>query len=177
MEQEINEILSVLIDEDIIEYKCFDLLKEKLKENHHFREIIKIGIKAGLVSKFPRDLFDRVCEQNIRARFEPVQLFIDGANIGSCTTMSKLVSYSLDNCDICGGTLDILEGTKNSVAGSHTWISYRGIAIDTSLMISVNEKFTKQFGYIEENRYNPNIDPIYRAAKDYATDKDLRRKK
>ena len=177
MEKEINEILKFLIDDDLIRFKCFDLLKQKLIEDSSFRDKIIQGIKNGMISKFPRDLFDKVCDQNIRAPFKPIQIFVDGANIGNCTVMSKMVSYSLNSCDICGGTLNVLENTKNSPDGRHTWISYKGNVIDTSLMILINEKMIKELGYTEENRYNPNRDNIYKAAKEYANDKSFKRNK
>ena len=65
MNQEINEILKLLIDKDLIDFKCFDILKQKLAEDISFREKIKEGIQTGKISKFPRDLFDDVCNQNI----------------------------------------------------------------------------------------------------------------
>ena len=176
MNQEINEILKLLIDKDLIDFKCFDILKQKLAEDISFREKIKEGIQTGKISKFPRDLFDDVCNQNIRAPFKPIQIFMDGANIGNCTIMSKMISYSLDYCEICGGTLKLLIGTKNSPDGRHTWISYNGNIIDPTLMIQINEQFIDEFGYIEENRYNPNKDSIYRASKEYANDINIKSK-
>ena len=101
---------------------------------------------------------------------------MDGANIGNCTIMSKMISYSLDYCEICGGTLKPLIGTKNSPDGRHTWISYNGNIIDPTLMIQINEQFIDEFGYIEENRYNPNKDSIYRASKEYANDINIKSK-
>jgi len=177
MEQEINGILKFLIDDDLISFKCFDLLKQKLKEDSSFRERIKQGIQSGAITGFPRDLFDRVCKQNIRAPFEPIQIFIDGANIGNCTGMSKMISYSLDYCNICGGTLKPLIGTKNSPDGRHTWILYDGYVIDPSLMIQIKEESINDLGYVEENRYNPNKDHIYQAAKEYANDNNINKSK
>ena len=139
MDSKINELLKELIDEDIIDYKCFDLLKSKLMEDINFLDTIINGVQNGLIAKFPRELFDKVCDQNIRAPFEPIQLFIDGANIGNCTIMSKIISYSLNYCDICGGTLKPLIGTKNSPDGRHTWVSFNRTIIDPSLMIQINE--------------------------------------
>ncbi len=168
MDSEIKSILEFLIDEDIFEYKCFDILKEKLITDKEFRETIKKGIEKGKIKKFPRELFDKVCNQNIRAPFDMVQIFIDGANLGNCTKMSLMVSYSLPECEICGGTLDILKGTKNSEDGSHTWISYNGWIIDTSLMITISESIKEELHYNEENRYNPNIDEYYIVSKEYS---------
>ena len=181
MDQEVQEILKFLIDEDLMDFKCFDILKEKLQTDLQFRETVKKGISEGLIDKFPRELFDKICEQNIRAPFEPIQIFIDGANLGNCTIMSKMISYSLPAPDLCGGTLKVLEGTKNSPDGSHTWVSYRTsvkeqpIIIDPSLMIMIRENFSKEFGYVEENRYDPRIDRYYNAAKDFANDKSIKR--
>ena len=177
MDNEINTILKFLIYDDMMDFKCFNVLKEKLNEDKQFREKVKEGIKAGLITKFPRDIIDNFNELNIRAPFKPIQILIDGANIGTCTYMSKLVSYSLSSCYICGGTLKVLEGTQNSPDGRHTWISYNGNILDTTLMIQINEKFKEQLGYTEENRHNPNIDPIYSSAKEFANDKSINRKR
>ena len=91
--------------------------------------------------------------------------------------MSKIISYSLEYCDICGGTLNPLIGTKNSPDGRHTWVSFNRTIIDPSLMIQINEDYMKELGYSEENRYNPNTDSVYRAAKEYANDSNLKPKK
>ncbi len=175
MNKEIEDILSILVDADLVDFKCFDILKEKLKDDN-FRNFVKENIKKGLIKKFPRELFDAVCKQNIRAPFEPIKIFIEGANIGNCTIMSKLISYSLDSCYICGGTLEALRGTKNSPDGRHTWISVGRDIIDPSLMIVVDESIASMIGYTEENRYNPNLDQRYNAAKDYANDQEIRKK-
>lgn len=174
--EEIQDILEQLIDFDIIDFKCFDLLKEKLKNNEEFRNLIVEGINNGSIKKFPRNVLDEFNELNLRTPFEPIQIFIDGANLGACTTMSKLVSYVFPYCEICGGTVRYLIGTKNSDNGEHTWISYYGRIIDTTFMIEINENYKEQLGYNEENRYNPNIDPIYGAAKDNARDKRQNKK-
>ena len=175
MTQEVIDILNYLIDRDLFDYKCFDVLKELLVKNTDFREKIRYGINQNFISKFPRDLFDKVCTQNIRAPFLPVQIFIDGANIGNCTNMSMMISYSLPACDICGGSLSFLRNTKNSPDGCHTWISCNGNVIDPTLMIQVSERYVYQLGYVEENRYNPNLDSIYSSSKDYANDISINR--
>ena len=174
MDSEIKDILEFLIDKDIFEYKCFDILKEKIITDEKFRDKIKEGIKNNKIKKFPRELFDQVCSQNIRAPFEMIQIFISGANIGNCTKTSMIVSYSLSECEICGGTLDILKGTKNSEDGSHTWISSKGWIIDTSLMITISESIKKELNYNEENRYDPNYNEYYRISKDFANDQSFK---
>ena len=173
---EIQDILEQLIDFDIIDFKCCDLLKEKLTNDEEFRNLIVEGINNGTVKKFPRKVIDDFNELNIRSPFDPIMLFIDGANLGACTTMSKFVSYEFNNCDICGGTVKYLVGTKNSDNGEHTWISYNTWIIDTTFMIAIKETAKEKFGYNEENRYNPNLDPIYSTAKYTARDKDLNKK-
>ena len=128
-----------------------------------------------MISKFPRDLFDKVCNLNLRAPFAPVQLFIDGANIGNCTNMSLIVSYAMSRVDICGGVLKVLENTANSLDGSHTWISSKGKIIDTSLMIEIDESIANELGYVEQNRYNPNMDPVYSSSKEFAKDSSIKK--
>ena len=39
----------------------------------------------------------------------------------------------------------------------------------------LSKDYVKYFGYTLENRYNPNIDPIYVNAKEFTNDKSLRR--
>ncbi len=104
--------------------------------------------------------------------FEDV--FIDGANIGYCTVASKQLSYSLDKCYICGGILPILKGTKNSIDGSHTWITHNNEIIDTTLMLIINKEYERKLGYIEQNKYDPNFDPIYLATKEFTNDDNLK---
>ena len=169
MENEIEDILEILIDKDLINFKCFDLLKEKLRSDIQFRKTIKSGIKKGFIKKFPRDLFEKICNQNVRIDIEPIQIFAEGYNIGNCTFMSQMIGYSLDGIYMCGGKLPLLNGTKNSPDGRHTWISYLGNIIDSTLMIVISEKFAFELGYLEEKRYEPE-GHIYNIAKDYAND-------
>ena len=42
-------------------------------------------------------------------------------------------------------------------------------------MLIINDKYASELGYIEETRYNPNSDPVYLAAKDFATDSSIRK--
>ena len=105
-----------------------------------------------------------------------VDVFIDGNNQGYCTVCAKQVSYSLDTCYICGGILPILKGTSNCPDGSHTWIEYQDKIIDTTLMLIIDNSLKNDLGYIEENRYNPNNDPVYSAAKEFTNDASLRKR-
>ena len=113
--------------------------------------------------------------QNIRGINSFEDVFIDGANLGYCTVAAKQLSYSLNTCYICGGVLPILAGTNNCPDGSHTWISADSKVIDTTLMLIIDENYSKSIGYIEENRYNPNVDPIYLATKEWTNDKGIKK--
>ena len=86
------------------------------------------------------------------------------------------MSYSLDTCEICGGILPILKGTTNCPEGNHTWIEYQNAIIDTTLMLVIDKEYSKQLGYIEENRYNPNNDRIYSATKEFTNDTTIKRR-
>ena len=48
-------------------------------------------------------------------------------------------------------------------------------SLDTTFMLVIAKDYVKYFGYTLENRYNPNIDPIYVNAKEFTNDKSLRR--
>ena len=95
--------------------------------------------------------------------------------IGYCTVASKQVSYSFNSCYICGGILPLLIGTRNCTDGSHTWIECDGKVIDTTLMLIMSKRYANMLGYIEENRYDPNLDPIYRATKEFTNDSNLKK--
>ena len=43
-------------------------------------------------------------------------------------------------------------------------------------MLDINLEYKDILGYIEENRYNPNIDPTYCDAKEFANDSSLRKR-
>ena len=164
-----------LIDEERYDYKCFEELK-RLLNDEKYKEIIIKGYLDGKISGFDKEMWNKIHSQNIRRIDNFEDVFKDGMNIGYCTVCSKQLSYSFDNCYICGGVLPLLKGTTNSIDGSHTWIEKDGKIIDTTLMLIIDKSLSKELGYIEENRYNPNNDPIYRSAKDFATDINLKSK-
>ena len=168
----------MLIDQDKSEYKCFDTLKNLLDQNEDFQNVVTDGFLNGEITGFSEELWNKLDKQNIRARGVNsfLEVFRDGANIGYCTVCAKQVSYSLDHCYICGGVLPILIGTANCVDGSHTWIESDDKIIDTTLMLVMDKKYAQKIGYIEENRYNPNLDPIYSATKDFTLDSNFRKK-
>ena len=155
--------------------KNLKLLNVIRKENlWKFANIIKKGIREGKITKFSAELWDKIRNQNIRRINSFEDVFMDGANLGYCTVASKQLSYSLNHCFICGGTLPILRNTPNCIDGSHTWISSNGKIIDTTLMLIIDEDFSSEIGYKEENRYNPNLDPIYVATKEWTNDITLK---
>lgn len=165
----------MLITESRKEYKCFLELKKLLNENKDFKKIVEDGINKGLIRGFDEELWKKIFSQNIRGISNFVNVFRDGANLGYCTVASKQLSYSLDDCFIVGGVLPLLEGTVNCEDGSHTWIVYNGEIIDTTLMLIIKEEYATKLGYIEENRYNPNLDPIYLATKEFTNDVNLKK--
>ena len=156
-------------------YKCYDILRGKLLDEN-FCNKIKKGIESNKVFGFTDELWKMIENQNLRAPFSFIDVFKDGANKKYCTVAAKQLSYSFDTCYICGGILPILAGTDNCKDGSHTWIDKDGYVIDTSLMLIIEENFAKELGYVEENRYNPNLDSIYRAAKEFTNDNSLKAK-
>lgn len=150
------ELLDLLIDIDKKEYKCYSELLKLLSQNQEFKNAIVQGVKEGKIRRFDEELWEKIRTQNIRAINNFEDVFIDGTNIGYCTVASKQLSYSLDDCYICGGVLPILKGTENCDDGSHTWILHNSEIIDTTLMLIIDKDYAEKIGYIEENRYNPN---------------------
>ena len=160
------DVLNFLIDDDKKDYKCFDTLRELTQKNEVFRDRLTDGYFSAKVEGFSADIWEKISKQNIRRINNFTDIFVDGANIGYCTVASKQLSYSFDNCYICGGVVPFLAGTKNCDDGSHTWLVDNGKVYDTTLMLVIDEKFAKEsLGYNEENRYNPNTDKFYSAAK------------
>ena len=165
-------IFNYLIDEDKINYKCYDELKKLILSNKGFQNKVE-----GKIKKFPQELWEKIKNQNIRGINSFEDVFIDGANIGYCTVAAKQLSYSLNNCLLCGGVLPILKGSINCPDGSHTWILYNHKIIDTTLMLIIDEEYAKILGFQEENRYNPDLDPIYRSTKLFTNDTSLKKSK
>lgn len=172
-----NEIEKALITEDTYDYKCYDELKRLIRENKDFYNTLREGLLTNHVHGFPIELWDKIRSQNIRRIRSFEDVFIEGANIGYCTVASKQLSYSFNYCYLCGGVLPILQGTKNCPNGNHTWIVSESKIIDTTLMLIIDESFASKFGYVEENRYNPNLDAVYIAAKDFALDSSVHSKR
>lgn len=173
---EISKIIELLSNQDKKEYKCYNLLKFLLENNEEFKEIILKGISENEIQGFSDDLWEKIYNQNIRNIDNFDDVWRNGTNIGYCTVAAKQLSYSLDKCFICGGILPILKGTDNCPDGSHTWIELDGNIIDTSLMLIISKNYAKKIGYIEQNKCNPNTDPIYCATKEFTNDKSLKKK-
>jgi len=168
------EIEKMLISKERYNYRCFDVLKQLLNENEKFRTTIVNGISNGQVTGFSDGLWEKIKSQNIRVIDNFEDVFRDGANIGYCTVASKQLSYSLNSPFLCGGVLPLISGTKNSPDGSHTWIYEDGKVIDTTLMLVMSSEFADKIGYVEENRYDPSIDPTYLSAKEFTLDSSLK---
>jgi len=168
------EPISLLVDDDKKDYRCYSELIRLSHENQNFRETLISGLNEGKIRGFDEQLWEKIRSQRVRRIDNFEDVFIDGANIGYCTVASKQLSYSLNDCYLCGGTLPLLEGTKNCEDGSHTWILYNNEIIDTTLMLIVKCDYMEKIGYKEQNRYNPNIDPIYSATKDFTNDRNIK---
>ena len=174
-----DEIQKNIIRKGTEKYKCYDILKHLLSTNEEFRNIIVNGVKDGKVHGFSDELWDKLNKQNLRFRginsFDDI--FRNGFNLGYCTPCAKQVSYSFENCFICGGILPVLRGTDNCPNGEHTWIESNDKIFDTSLMLVIDSNLRETLGYIKENEYNPNDNPIYQASKAFTNDSSLKKKK
>lgn len=175
---DINVIFDCICRSGTKNYKCYNILKDLLLNNSDFRGIIERGIKENKIFGFSDELWKKLNNQNLRFRginsFDDI--FRNGFNLGYCTPCAKQVSYSLGTCEICGGVLPILIGTNNCPNGDHTWIEYDGKIIDTSLMLIIDLEYKSLIGYIEKNRYNPNQDVTYCAAKEFTNDSSFKKK-
>lgn len=158
-------------------WHCYDTLRQLLDSNEEFKNILIENILENNITGFSNELWKKLKTQNIRVA--GINSFLDvlkdGYNQGYCTVASKQVSYSLNNCYICGGTLPILSGTINCPDGSHTWIEQDDWIIDTTLMLFIKAKVKNKFGYNEENRYNPTVDAIYNSTKKFVNDRSFSR--
>lgn len=171
-----DEILKAIVDEKRKDYKCFDMLKRYLNSDSEFQEFVRNGILTNRIYGFDEELWNKIDSLNVRSNVSFEGAFALGLNEGNCTKFSRYLSYCFPCPDICGGTLPILVGSKNSEDGRHTWVVNRGMIYDTSLMLIMEEGYAKKgLKYNEENRYNPNLDHSYTASKEFATDNKLNR--
>lgn len=173
---DMDKILSSLIDEKRKSYKCFSMLKYYYDNDPEFAEFIRNGVLSGKVIGYDDELWNKMASLNVRDSINFEEAFGEGFNVGNCTKFSRYLSYCFSYPQICGGTLPLIKGSKNSPDGRHTWISFKGMIYDTSLMLIMEEAYAKKgLKYDEENRYNPNFSPSYSVAKDFATDRNFRR--
>ncbi len=163
------------IDPSFRHYKGFDFIKKIASTNEEFAKVLKEALVNDKAYFFGSEIFDELRAQNIRTMKNAEDIFIEGYNEGGCTSCAIQLSYSYPSCEIAGGILTPIIGTKNSEDGRHTWIVKDKEIIDTSLMLVFDEKLAKDFGYNEENRYNPNRDKLYVAAKQFTNDRNLRK--
>ncbi len=171
-----DKILSSLIDEKRKSYKCFSMLKYYYDTNPEFAEFIKNEVASGKIFGYDEKLWNKMAALNVRNPINFEEAFGEGFNEGNCTKFSKYLSFCFSYPQICGGTLPLIKGSKNSPDGRHTWMCYGGMIYDTSLMLIMDEAYAKKgLKYDEENRYDPNYDRSYSAAKEFANDKSIRR--
>ncbi|MDD2505551.1 MAG: hypothetical protein PHF21_04725 [Bacilli bacterium] len=172
-----DEILNTLYEKRK-EYKGISEVVKLLKDDKKFKKVLIEGISANKITGFPEELWEKIEKQNIRGISNFTDVFSRGLNIDRCTVAAKQLSYSFDECIIAGGTLKCLINSKSHTAkdGRHTWIISNNKIYDTTFMLVIDIDISKKLGYKLENQYNPNIDPIYLAAKQFTNDKSLRTK-
>lgn len=166
--------LNILIDYSRKDYLCFDVLKELYKNNKYFKEFIDSGIKEGKISGFPEELWEAIELQNVRGLETFEDVFREGYNIGGDAVVSRQLSYSFKNCELCSGLLPLLAGTKNSEVGEHSWMTSDGKIYDTTLMLVIDKSYANKLGYQYEIEYNPHQDPIYEATYEFTNDRELK---
>lgn len=168
---QIENILEILYGERK-DYKGTQMMRELLVKNEIFRTLIIEGIKTGNVYMWPDELWKKLDKLNLMLRKGNVSdIFKTGANIGDCTGCSTIISYAFQaGCSYVGGTVDYLVGTKNSSDGRHTWVEDKKIIYDTTFMIAIKEEYSKNLGYKEIYKVDPNKNAEYSAGKDFAID-------
>ena len=160
----------IFINENCNNYRCYDILKELLK-NEEFRKLLVIGIINGEVRPFNDNIWETFSEMNFRGCSSLEEAFMLGLNLGNCTNFSKEVGYIFKGSEICGGGVPLLAGTENCPQGNHTWMEYGGLIYDTSLMLIMSKAFAEKLGYQEENRYPISETVGYGAKERYATER------
>ena len=70
----------------------------------------------------------------------------------------------------------MLKGTFNCKEGEHSWLSYNRYLIDTTLMLIIKEDYAKKIGYVETNRYDPSINEMYMATKEFTNEYKFHKK-
>ena len=171
-----NDVLKIIF-KDCFDYEGASLTKSLYENNFEFKRLIDFGFEHGLIKGFDNDLFAQMDELNMRGKGVLSDAFKVGANIGACTSASKLVSFIFYRCNIAGGTNRFLIGTKNSKGGSHTWVVGSDNKIyDTTFMLIIDSNYALNMGYTLERIDNPNIDQFYSSAKEFALDKNIRSK-
>ena len=168
---QIENILEILYG-DRKDYKSTQLMRELLEKDEKFKDLIVEGIKSGNIYSWSEELWTKLDNQNFREKYSLVSdAFKDGHNLGRCLVYSEYVSYSIPlGCFIASGTVDYLKGTVNSPEGKHTWIEYENVIYDTTFMMCIKKAFLKKLNYNEDFKTNPNKNPMYSSAKDFAND-------
>lgn len=169
------EIIDKIIPKGREQYKCYDLIKNLLK-NKKFYNILELGFNSGNILPFNEELLQEFNKLNIRWPVKDIdEVLYLGGNIGGCTTMAYQLSFLFDDCYKCAGFLPILKGTKNSCDGRHTWMeSSNGWIYDTSLMLIINKTYSKMIGYQENIREKYDDLQFYSEQKEFALDKSFR---
>ena len=158
---------SLLIDPNCHDYKCFEILKELIKDDN-FKETLIEGYINDEIRPFKSNLWEVLDLVKYRDCDNLSEAFKRGLNIGNCTNFAKEMGIVFEDSEICFGEVPLLEGTFNCPEGDHTWISIGGEIYDTSLMIIMTEDFSKRLGYQEIFRCKIDDINYYEAKREYA---------
>ena len=175
----IDEILIFLYGKRS-EFLGVNMLKKLCEDNKDFFDVLVTGIKNGKVFGFTELLWQKIEEMNTRIYKSAIDIFKDGKNIGACNQMSIELSYLFDTIDLVSGFVPFFKGTPASPDGRHCWLEDVNYLYDTSTMLMISKDYISSFGYLEKKRipYSElKNNRMYRIAKDFATDKNIKKRR
>lgn len=94
-------------------------------------------------------LLDENLEENARTLKE---IYEKGFNIGHCGLTSRYISRKFDEAKMYYGRAKLLEGTKDSPNGEHSWTIIEDFVVDSTLMLLIPVSEAVKLGYLAEKK-------------------------
>ena len=94
-------------------------------------------------------LLDENLEENARTLKE---IYEKGFNIGHCGLTSRYISRKFDEAKMYYGRAKLLEGTKDSPNGEHSWTIIEEFVVDSTLMLLIPVSEAVKLGYLAEKK-------------------------
>lgn len=124
-------------------------LLQQICKDEAFKIKLSYGLQNNLILKWDADFLESLRQLNIFSgfSFSFIEVFDEGANIGTCYETARALSFLFENFTIHTGFLHALDGTQGAPNGEHAWLQVGSYYYDTTMMLKIHKDYADVLGY------------------------------